>query len=316
MPKSALPEDGCIIVTGRSGSGKTVCIQNLMRHYRKKMDMVAILCGSKDTCKEYRKYVPGAFVHYISKFGKAERALLQSWYEKMEQLRENDQPNARMMIIFDDLAFMKNSVNKDETVTKMLYNGRHAGILFIWAQQYCLNAGPDLRDQNKLVFATYDKVPENQERIFTAFNPCFKNNAAGFRDFLAVYEMCTEDYGLMVLDNQQSRSKKIEDNVYYFNPKFPVPKFKMLRGSLAWDYDKEKQKQGEKYNKAVTPVNTSHGLMVTKLEPKKTKKRKFDSDSDDDDQRPSKRSRRHSDKKSNKKSKSKSKSWPEYVTIQ
>jgi hypothetical protein len=319
MPKSILPEDGCIIVTGRTGSGKTVAAQNLMRHYRHKMDIVVVMCGSVDTCKEYCEFVPSAFVHYISKFGKAEKALLQSWYDKMEQLRATGQP-VRMMIIFDDLAFMKGSINKDETVTKILYNGRHAGILFIWLQQYVLNSGPDLRNQNKLVLATYDKVPENQERLFSAFNPCFKNNAAGFRDFVVVYEKCTEDFGLMVLNNQQSRSKKIQDNVFYYNPEFPVPKFKMMqKNALAWEYDEVKKNQEKKFVKTSTPVSGTHGLVVTKLQTKKQAKRKRDESDSESDDTPRKKRRSVTKRKrdeSNDNRQKKRRSTPEYVTIQ
>jgi hypothetical protein len=306
IPKSRFPKDGCIIVTGRTGSGKTVAIRNIMHHYRHDMDIVVVMCGSKDTCREYREHIPGAFVHYIGKFDKQAKAMLQSWYDKMEQMREDGQ-ESRMMIIFDDLAFMKNAVNNDDTVVKILYNGRHCGILFVWAQQYILNSGPDLRGQTKLTFATYDKIPGNQHRLFDAFNPCFPDTAGGLRDFVKIFEVCTEDFGLMVLDNQQNRSKKIDDNVFFFNPTFPVPKFKMMRDSPAWKYDKIKREKDKTFVKTNAPVGGEHGLVVSKLYSKKKRKRD-ESESDSDDTSRKKRRSSPTTKKS--------KSWPDYVTIQ
>jgi hypothetical protein len=236
--------------------------------------------------------------------------MLRSYYEKMEQMRE-DGRFVRMMIIFDDLAFMKGKVNNDETVTKILYNGRHPRILFLWAQQYVLNAGPDLRSQNRLTFSTFDKTPKNQYRLFEAFNPCFEESAAGFRDFRKIYRSCTENRGLMVLDNQYNESTEIGDNVYFYRPEFPVPPFKMMKHTDAWKYDKMKQKQEQSYVKAAAPVSGAQGLTVNKRQKKKRKRHDSDSDDSDEDDTPKKK--RQSALKTNK---STTKPWPEYVTIQ
>lgn len=297
LPLKKLPLAGTIVINGRSGSGKSVATRNLMRHYKDVMDVVVVMCGSKETCEEYREHVPAAYVHYVDKFDKQRVAKLQEWYDTMETFKEQGR-DVRMLLIFDDLAFMKGKVSKNETVAKILYNGRHPRILLIWCMQDSLNVGPDLRNQTSLTFSTFDKNPGNRERLFNAFNPCFPNTAAGLRQFEKALRACTQDRGLIVLDNTYNESTDIADNVYFFEPKFPVPPFKMMRNNPGRKYDELKQEydRGHPQSEAVpTTAPTDTGLQVTKVYNKSKKRRRereSSSSSDDDEERAKRRAKR------------------------
>lgn len=272
-PKDQLPEFGAILYTGRSGSGKTVVIEDMMYHYRDKVDQVVVFCGSKDTCRMYEKHVPGAFVYHGFDADK-----LKSIYEEQERRVELGS-SVRLLIIMDDLAYLKKAINSDPTLVRILYNGRHAKIMLFLSMQYCKNITPDLRGQAKLIFACNEKNPQNREKLYDAFNPVFRN----FLDFDKCMKTCTMNREVFVLNNQHTNSDDICDNVNYFKAYWKTfkkknkhdedgrgRKFKMAKGSRMWDYNtrrydrhhflqSKKDKDLYKKNKKRTPNRPLRG---------------------------------------------------------
>jgi len=227
-PKTQLPEFGVMVFTGRSDSGKTVCIIDIMNYYRDKVDQAVVMCGSKDTCKQYAKRIPNMFV-WNGFFPERLKAM----YEKAERDVEMGKKRT-ILIVLDDLAYLKTAINKDPTISRILYNGRHARIILIIAMQYCKDIGPDLRQQVRLTFACAEKNPQNRERLYDAFNPIFQN----FPDFDMCMQACTKNYEVFVLNNQHTQSSNICDNVNYYKARIDHT-YRINRHGSMWKYHKK-----------------------------------------------------------------------------
>src|SRR5689334_9242682 len=51
-PKRQLPRQGIIVFAGRTGTGKTTAIFDILYYYRKKLDVVIAFVGSEETALE------------------------------------------------------------------------------------------------------------------------------------------------------------------------------------------------------------------------------------------------------------------------
>ena len=58
-PKSQLPMEGVLVFAGRTGSGKTTAMINILYYYRNKLDVVVAFVGSEETAEKLRCHLPG-----------------------------------------------------------------------------------------------------------------------------------------------------------------------------------------------------------------------------------------------------------------
>lgn len=225
MPDRELPEDGVIIFTGRSGSGKTFLISDIFGYYSKKVTIAVLMCGSKDTAREFAdNHFPASFI-----YDEWNPERLKQMYEKHEKMVEEGK-KSKLLIILDDLAYLQMGLKNNETISRILFNGRHAKILCFISLQYCKGLPPALRQQVKLIFACAEKNPENRKKIYESFNPVFKT----FDDFDKVMLACTKNYESVVLDNRQKESYEIRDNVFFYKAKRAM--IKLDPRSKCWSY--------------------------------------------------------------------------------
>jgi hypothetical protein len=229
--KKMLPKDGVIMITGRSDSGKSVLIRDLMRLYRKDFDMVVVFSGSKSTCKTLLRHVPGICIYYGWDSKKFEDI-----FDEAEMMVELGRKK-RILVVADDLAYMSKIINNDKTIARMFFNGRHAGLLFMLSVQYPKVLNVDFRGQIRMAFICHEKNPNIREKVYDAFNPCFYT----FADFDRVMVQCTKNFEVFVCSNMNNKSNKITDNVFWYKAKFPTPKFKMCKhNKKLWKRNKEK----------------------------------------------------------------------------
>lgn len=226
--KSQLPDSGIIVFTGRTESGKTTLIMDILYQYRHKIDIPILMCGSKETTAEFRRHIPGVLCwdgFYPER--------LQRMYEWLEHMTEMGK-HYKVCLIFEDLAYLKNSIANDQTIGRIAFNGRHVGILTMISTQYPKNFGPALRQQTRLCFACAEKSPDYREKIYSAFNQCFYN----FNDFDKVMKSCTKNYECLVLNNQYTNSDEITDNVHFYKAKIHTHNWKVAKNGVIWKFDR------------------------------------------------------------------------------
>jgi len=204
-----IPKGGVVIVNGRTNSGKTTLIKEILYHLRYRYDRFVVMSGSRDTSEELSQHVPPVFV-----FDGFDAGKLDEIYKQQEHDVAVGNPKSLLMI-FDDLMYARGTMLKSETFRKIFMNGRHAKILLLLAMQDCKQLPPEFRTQTSLVFVCNEKNPDRRKRIYDAFNPIFKRHF----EFDEIMKECTKDYEVMVLDNFQTKSDSISDNVFWYKAK-------------------------------------------------------------------------------------------------
>jgi hypothetical protein len=229
------PNDPVLVFVGRRKSGKTTGIFGLMHAFRHDYQQVIVICGSLDTAQEYAQHVPDCFIW--QNFDEERLTAIYNENESFVYRRARGGSHAakekpvETMIIIDDCMYMNRILNRSEILQKMMYNGRHAGILLVISLQDCKGLPPYFRNQCSHVFLTREKSRPARERLYDTFNNVFHN----FDQFNRIMKDCTADYRMMVLDMESQKSDKIQDNVYWYRAE-PGLKFKMDRNGPMWRF--------------------------------------------------------------------------------
>jgi hypothetical protein len=226
--RKQLPLHGILLYVGRTKSGKSFLMRDHMYFYRKKIDIVVAMTGSKDTAIELEKHIPALYIYDDLDLEKLKSIYDRQEFLKARELRGKGRcPN--VLLYLDDLGYKKKNVLSSEIMAKIAFNGRHANILCMIAIQDCKILGPALRQQARQVFVLQEKNPQNRKRVFDSFNPCFER----FEDFDETMKLCTQNYEALVLENQLTNSYAIEDNIFYYKAK-DRGNFRINRGGRIW----------------------------------------------------------------------------------
>lgn len=215
---------------GRSGSGKTYAINDIVYHKRH-FPLAMGIFGSADTAAEFATKIPDLMIH-------------NSWDEKMmTEIYERQERDVKLnraaplLIIIDDLMHQKNLLDHSKVMQRIFFSGRHARILLLLSMQYCKNLGPDMRQQVQFTFLTFEKLPMYRRKIFDTFNNVFETYA----EFDAVMRSVTQDYTMMVLSNVFNQSNSVRDNVFWYKAQrhkhFLVGKHGPMWRRFKRDYD-------------------------------------------------------------------------------
>lgn len=205
-PARQLPRRGVVVFIGATGSGKTALMIDMMYHLRHEYSKAVVICGSKETEKDFARVVPDLFIWDTLDIDR-----LSAVYEKQEidVYTGRSQP---LLVVLDDFMYQSRSLQKTELINRIFMNGRHANILFFVSMQYCKSLSPTLRQQTRMAFVLGEKNPANRVRVFDAFNTCFPNK----NEFDAVMCSLTVNWQAMVLSNMATNSTAIEDNVFWY----------------------------------------------------------------------------------------------------
>lgn len=220
--------DGAICgVVGRRGSGKSVIIKDLLYHKRNKLPFGLVMSGTEAGNGYFTKFVPEIFV-YDDFNGPALEKLLE---RQKKAAKKGQMP--KVFVVLDDLAF-DGSIMKKPVMRYIFMNGRHLNIFLIFSSQYVADLGPPaIRANIDVLFVCREAIQANRWRLYNMFFGCFET----FEDFNKVLNACTENYGVLVLDNTKL-SNNVEDCVFWFKAKMRDD-FRMGSRSF-WRFSKDK----------------------------------------------------------------------------
>ena len=108
-----VPDRGVVVFVGRSGSGKTVAMLDLLYRKRKKFDRFLVMSGSTDTAAEFAKHVPPICV-----FDGFDEQRINNIYLEQEAnvARGTCKP---ILIILDDLMYQSRVLEKSEVMNRI-----------------------------------------------------------------------------------------------------------------------------------------------------------------------------------------------------
>jgi hypothetical protein len=225
--------DGAIVgVVGRRGSGKSIIIKDLLYYKRHRLPCGLIMSGTEAGNGYFSKFVPEVFV-----FDDFDNAALERLLERQKKAAKKGNMG-KVFVVLDDLAF-DSSIMKKPVMRYIFMNGRHLNIYLIFSSQYVADLGPPaIRANIDVLFVCREAIQANRFRLYNMFFGVFET----FEDFNKVLNACTENYGVLVLDNTKN-SNNVSDCVFHFKAKMR-DNFKM--GSHAfWKFSKSRVKKDD-----------------------------------------------------------------------
>tara|TARA_Y100000591_G_C21787297_1_gene674534 strand:+ start:459 stop:1376 length:918 start_codon:yes stop_codon:yes gene_type:complete len=220
-PKKIDPCRTCMIIAKR-GTGKSVLIRDLMWHLKDKLPFGMCMSGSEIGNGFYGEMMPKSFVYDDFDENACQKLVMRQQY-----MVQNKKKNPESFLILDDLMTESKKIVKDPSIRTIFLNGRHFKLLFIMALQYSMEINPTIRANIDYVFVLRENIIANQEKLWKHFFGVFPN----VHSFIQTMNACTQDFGILVLDNT-STSNKIEDCVFHYKASMH-PKFKLC-SEQAW----------------------------------------------------------------------------------
>jgi hypothetical protein len=223
--------DGCVIVMiAKRASGKSVLIKDLLFHKRKSLPSGVVFAGTESGNGFFGKFIPDLFVY--NEFDADALGRLVNQQRRLSKQGRADPA----FVILDDCAFDRKFMNS-KLMRECIFNGRHYGLWICMSSQWAMDLPPSFRSNIDYVFILKDNL--YRERLHKNFFPFIPT----LDTFNRIMDVCTADYGCLVLDNN-SHSTNISECIYHYKAK-PDRDFKMGSAAL-WGF--HKQKYNSKYD--------------------------------------------------------------------
>jgi hypothetical protein len=185
--------DGSVsVMIARRGSGKSVLIKDIM--YHKKHMSGIVFSGTEAGNSYFGKFVPSVFV-----YDEFNPDALQRLVDRQRKLKKEGNADP-VFVVMDDCAFDRKFMNS-KLLREISFNGRHYSICMILSSQWAMDMPPSLRGNIDYVFILRDNL--YRERLWRNFFPFVQS----LEIFNRIMDVCTDDYGCLVLDNTGSSSE-------------------------------------------------------------------------------------------------------------
>ncbi len=277
-----------ILLVGSKRTGKTTLIRDLMYYFRR-IPAGVIMTGSLTSANTFSEFFPGSciFNHIDDAMEKRLESIIKRQNklvkkelrdkQKFYKLQQTKPKSKRLpyqhtdyssFMLFDDCGY-DTKFAKKQTISQLFMNGRHYKILLIMAIQYCKSVPPALRMNADYIFVMKEKSLKERKKLHEEWFGMLTN-----KEFTRIMDVCTDDYGCLVLDNTVS-SNKIEDQVFFYKAKYPPKKYKVGTKEL-WEFhrrtyksddDSDEDNSGSKRNATLSLKNS-----ISKSKSKKTPK--------------------------------------------
>lgn len=237
-----------ICMIAKRGSGKSWVCRDILNHFSDIPGGVIIAPTDRMNCF-YGKFFPNTYINYKFKSETINKLLCRQdeIIEKTKKkYKEGKRCDPRAFLLMDDCLSSKGKWAKDETILKLLFDGRHYQIMYILTMQFPLGIQPELRGNFDYVFLLADDNYNNQKRIYDHYAGMFPS----FNAFRQVFVDLTSDYGCMVIVNRGARNN-ISDKIFWY--KANKPSIKKI-GSRQFNefhdnnYDKKWREKEKKFN--------------------------------------------------------------------
>lgn len=221
---STFKPNRAILIVGKKGSGKSVLMNMIAWLLSGHVDLAMAITPSTDSKDMFKRFMPACFILHEYPSDKITRLI-----EHQRACRENGERMNRIVLFLDDVTYDKTIFRRTE-IRDILMNQRHLNITLVFAMQYCMDVGPDIRSQIDYVFAFKEAIAANRKRLHTNFFGMFPK----LDGFEKAFATCTENFECMVMDSTQA-TNKLEDQVFYFKATMEagLPKFRLGR-SVFW----------------------------------------------------------------------------------
>ena len=212
-----------IVVIGKPGTGKTVLLSSLL--YRKKhiFPVGVVMSGTEDSNGFYNKMFPSTFVYNRLNEKKIETFI------KRQKIAKKHLKNPWAVLLLDDCTDDV-SILKKPLFHSIFKNGRHWKMLFILSLQYCMDIKPVIRTNVDGTFILRETNLKNRRSLYENYAGVIPD----FRMFCSIMDQITDDFTALYINNQ-SKSNKLSDCIFWYRPKIPPNGFKFGSAEF-WEF--------------------------------------------------------------------------------
>ena len=208
-----------ILLIGRSGSGKSVALRDILSYLADSIDLCMLFSPTIESIEEFRKVAPASFIHP----GGLKLDVIQTALQINRESAEKGKRQRELFFVADDVAYDKQLLKSPE-LRDAAMNGRHQKLGFALTLQYCMDIGPDLRSQFSLIICCADNIHANRKRIWQYFAGVVPT----YREFDAIMQRCTQDHSCLVIDNSNP-SASIETSLFHWKARLKPPPYKLCK---------------------------------------------------------------------------------------
>jgi hypothetical protein len=229
---ATLPSTGFYEVLGKRGTGKTTWTKFILQSSQYAREGLFIVMGGSETVRDswsdviHPLYVIDASVEYLEKLTDQRNHLIR-------QCKQQDREPTRrehVTLILDDVASIK-TVMKSQPLSYLASNSRHLHMaIFILAQAHT-QVPTEVRSQNDFLFVLATADSKNISRMREEYA-----SSVDKRVFRTLLSFCTNDRGLLVVDNRTS-SDQVSDICYMVrNPGLHAHDHRRLGPDQLWAF--------------------------------------------------------------------------------
>lgn len=209
-----LEPNSTIVLVGMRRSGKSFLLRNILYHHRD-FPLGTCISGTEHASPFFRYFLPKPFIHNRYSPAIVSNALKRQELIKKRLLKEKDPEvrksiDTRAFLILDDCIYDK-MIKKDPCIGEIFMNGRHFDLMFIITMQYPLGIPPEMRTNVDYTFIFREPNLSNRKRIYENYASCIPT----FQMFNQIMDLCTEDFGCVVIKTLSTKNN-IEDQVFYY----------------------------------------------------------------------------------------------------
>lgn len=203
-----------LLFSGAKKTGKSFCARCICWHLRDRVYDCTVFTGSQEENHPWTDYVPSLFVHD----NYDEEVLTSAIARQSDRKKIAESYGTKAvghMIIFEDLEYKKHNIFHDESCRRVLLNGRHDLTFPVVLVQYVMKGlTKEIRGMFDYVFLQKEPDLSIRKKLWTVFGGCCEK----FDEFDAIFRMCTEAYGTMVI-YLRANSYNVSDNLFWFKSK-------------------------------------------------------------------------------------------------
>lgn len=227
-----------IAIIAKSGSGKSWVLRDILHSIYEINNIPTgmVIAPTDKMTKFFNDFIPKSFIyhdykdHLFDKLFARQSVIINKNKKRLKQGKKQVDPRA--LLVMDDCMSFSKKFTKHEKFRSLMFEGRHYGITFIMTLQYCIGIEPELRGQFDYVVLLREDKYKDKKKLYEHYAGMFPN----FRLFESIFDQLTDDFGCMVIDNSNSKSK-IKDKIFWYKAK-EVKDFK-VGNKKYWDFHKK-----------------------------------------------------------------------------
>ena len=223
---STLPDHPRILLIGRSGSGKSVALMDVLSNLADRIDLCLLFSPTTDSIKQFEKVAPPGCIHPGGLNLEIVETALKLNRENAERKKARE-----LFIVADDVAATDKRLLSSPVMRDRLMNGRHACCGWALSLQYVMDVPVDARSQFQIIVVCAENNQMNRRWIWQQFGGVVPT----FREFDAIMSHCTQDHSCLVIDNSNP-SASIQTSLFHWKARLSPPLYKLCK-PVYWSLD-------------------------------------------------------------------------------